>query len=527
MPNAFTWIFLAALAAATGVRLWLAQRQIRHVRSHRAQVPQSFATTIPLAAHQKAADYTVAKARLGTLEILIGAAALLALTLGGLTELISATWARVLEAGGIAHGTALIVTVAVMFSALELPVTVYRTFVVEARYGFNRMTPALFIADLAKQALLGALLGIPLLVLVLWLMGEMGAYWWLYVWLAWAGFNLLVLLIYPTFIAPLFNKFTPLADPTLAGRIEALLARCGFRSKGLYVMDGSKRSNHGNAYFTGFGASKRIVLFDTLLARLAPPEVEAVLAHELGHYRRHHVWKRVLLPVRVLVRPAVAARRADRPGLVLPGPERLDPDRGDRTAAFRAGDAGIHVPPAPAHQPLLAQARVRGRCLRRGPRQRGRAGQGAGQAVPRQRGHADAGPAALGVLRLAPAGGHPHRAAAAFRELIMEDLTQRKCKPCEGGVAPYTPQQAAQMLGQLKGWLIEDGRLVKLYPFSNYYQTMAFVNALAWVSHREDHHPDLTVGYNKCRVEYSTHAIGGLSENDFICAAKCDALFGL
>ena len=151
------------------------------------------------------------------------------------------------------------------------------------------MTPALFIADLLKQALLAALLGIPLLVLVLWLTGEMGAYWWLYVWLAWTGFNLLVLLIYPTFIAPLFNKFTPLADPTLAGRIEGLLARCGFRSKGLYVMDGSKRSNHGNAYFTGFGASKRIVLFDTLLARLAPPEVEAVLAHELGHYKRHHV----------------------------------------------------------------------------------------------------------------------------------------------------------------------------------------------------------------------------------------------
>ena len=199
------------------------------------------------------------------------------------------------EVGGIAHGSALVVSVVVLFSAIELPLTVYRTFVVEARYGFNRMTPALFVADLLKQALLAALLGIPLLVLVLWLMGEMGARWWLYVWLAWTGFNLLVLLIYPTFIAPLFNKFTPLADATLAGRIEALLARCGFRSQGLYVMDGSKRSSHGNAYFTGFGASKRIVLFDTLLARLAPPEVEAVLAHELGHYKRHHVWKRVLL----------------------------------------------------------------------------------------------------------------------------------------------------------------------------------------------------------------------------------------
>jgi len=295
MPNALTWVFLAALALATGVRLWLARRQIRHVRAHRAEVPPSFAGTISLAAHQKAADYTVAKARLGEVDVLIGAALLLVLTLGGLIERISSGWAQVFAPGGIAHGTALIVTVAVLLSGLDLPVTVYRTFVIEARYGFNRMTPALFLADLAKQALLAALLGVPLLLLVLWLMGKMGAHWWLYVWLAWMGFNLLVLLIYPTFIAPLFNKFSPLADAALAGRIDALLARCGFRSKGLYVMDGSKRSSHGNAYFTGFGASKRIVLFDTLLARLAPTEVEAVLAHELGHYKRHHVWKRVLL----------------------------------------------------------------------------------------------------------------------------------------------------------------------------------------------------------------------------------------
>jgi STE24 endopeptidase len=295
MPNALTWIFLAALLLATGVRLWLARRQIRHVRAHRAEVPPSFAETISLAAHQKAADYTVAKARLGEVDVLIGAALLLALTLGGLIERISAGWAQVFAAHGIAHGAALIVTVAVLMSALDLPVTVYRTFVIEARYGFNRMTPALFLGDLVKQALLAALLGVPLLVLVLWLMGKMGAHWWLYVWLTWTGFNLLVLLIYPSFIAPLFNKFSPLADAALAGRIDALLARCGFRSKGLFVMDGSKRSSHGNAYFTGFGASKRIVLFDTLLARLAPSEVEAVLAHELGHYKRHHVWKRVLL----------------------------------------------------------------------------------------------------------------------------------------------------------------------------------------------------------------------------------------
>jgi len=295
VTTVFTWVFLAALLAATAVRVWLARRQIRHVRAHRDAVPQTFAAAIPLPAHQKAADYSVAKTRLGVVEVMIAAGALLLLTLGGLLDWLSGQWSRAFPPGSLAHGTALIVTVVVLLGALELPVTVYRTFVVEARFGFNRMTPALFLADLAKQALLGALLGIPLLLLVLWLMARMGALWWLYVWLAWMGFNLLVLLIYPTFIAPLFNKFSPLRDPGLEGRIKALLGRCGFRASGLYVMDGSKRSSHGNAYFTGFGAAKRIVLFDTLLARLAPPEVEAVLAHELGHYRRHHVWKRVLL----------------------------------------------------------------------------------------------------------------------------------------------------------------------------------------------------------------------------------------
>jgi STE24 endopeptidase len=291
--NAFTWLFLAALAAATLMRLWLALRQMAHVRAHRAAVPRGFAEVMPLAAHQKAADYTVAKSRLGMVDLLVGAAALLALTLAGLLRWISEQWAAVLEPGGLWHGTALVASVVLLLSALELPSSIYRTFVVEARFGFNRMSLALFLADLAKHALLGAALGLPLLVLVLWLMQRMGEHWWLAVWAAWISFNLLILLIYPTFIAPLFNKFTPLADPALAGRIEGLLARCGFRSKGLYVMDGSKRSAHGNAYFTGFGAAKRIVFFDTLLSRLAPGEVEAVLAHELGHYRQHHVWKRI------------------------------------------------------------------------------------------------------------------------------------------------------------------------------------------------------------------------------------------
>ncbi len=293
--NAFTWTFLAALAAATLARLWLAQRQVRHVRAHRASVPAEFAEAIALAAHQKAADYTVAKARLGMLDVLLGAVILVALTLGGALQWMSAQWGAWFAPGGLAHGTALIAGAVVLLSALELPVSLYRTFVIEARFGFNRMSLGLFLADLAKSALLGAALGLPLLVLVLWLMGRMGEAWWLYVWLAWIGFNLLVLLAYPTFIAPLFNKFSRLEDPALAARIDALLARCGFTSNGLYVMDGSRRSAHGNAYFTGFGAAKRIVFFDTLLARLAPGEVEAVLAHELGHYRRHHVWKRITL----------------------------------------------------------------------------------------------------------------------------------------------------------------------------------------------------------------------------------------
>ncbi len=297
MNSAFTWLFVAALAAAAGTRLWLTARQSRHVRAHRDAVPESFAGTIALAAHQKAADYTVAKTRLAMLDACISAGLVLLLTFGGLLQWLSDAWTRVAPPAfsehGIAHGVALIVSVVVLLSVLELPMTLYRTFVIEARFGFNRMTPKLFAIDLAKQTLISAALGIPLVVLVLWLMARMGELWWIWVWLAWAAFNLLVLLIYPAFIAPLFNKFSPLTDQGLAARIESLLARCGFRSSGLYVMDGSKRSSHGNAYFTGFGAAKRIVFFDTLLTRLAPGEVEAVLAHELGHFKRHHVWKRV------------------------------------------------------------------------------------------------------------------------------------------------------------------------------------------------------------------------------------------
>jgi STE24 endopeptidase len=286
---------VGALAAETLAQLWLAKRQIGHVNAHRSSVPAMFADEISLEAHQRAADYTAAKEQVEMAEVLLGAFALLVLTLGGLIDWISAQWARVLEANGLAHGVALCATVAVLLAALALPFAVYRIFVIEARFGFNRMTPRLFVIDLIKQTILGAAFGLPLLFLVLWLMKTMGELWWFYVWIAWISFNLLMLLIFPTFIAPLFNRFTPIQNSIVVERIEALLQRCGFRSKGLFVMDGSKRSSHGNAYFTGLGASKRIVFFDTLLARLTPPQVEAVLAHELGHFKLHHIFKHVIL----------------------------------------------------------------------------------------------------------------------------------------------------------------------------------------------------------------------------------------
>ncbi len=295
MINAFSWIFLAALASATAARIWLGERQVRHVRAHRDAVPGTFTGSIPLAAHQKAADYTVAKARLGMLDVLVGAALTLVLTLGGLIQWVSDLWSAWLGPGSIPHGTALLLSVFFVQAAAGLPATVYRIFVIEERFGFNRMTLRLFVADLVKHTLVGLALGVPLLVVVLWLMGRAGELWWLYVWAVWVAFSLLMMMVYPAFILPLFNKFTPVAEGDLRARIAALLQRTGFKSSGLFVMDGSKRSSHGNAFFTGFGAAKRIVLFDTLVSRLQPPEVEAVLAHELGHYKLHHVAKGMAL----------------------------------------------------------------------------------------------------------------------------------------------------------------------------------------------------------------------------------------
>jgi STE24 endopeptidase len=291
----FGLVFLSALALSTAARLWLSSRHIRHIAVHRDAVPAEFAGRISLDAHRKAADYNVAKARIGAVETVVAAALTLAFTFGGGLQLLADLWDRAFQAAGYAHGIALIVSVVVISSVVDLPFGLYRTFVIEARFGFNRTTLKLFVLDLIKGAVLGTLVGIPLVFVVLWLMARMGDFWWLAVWLVWVAFSLLFAAVYPTLIAPLFNRFSPLADADLRGRIEALLAKCGFRAKGLFVMDGSKRSSHGNAYFTGFGAAKRIVLFDTLVSRLAPPEVEAVLAHELGHFSLHHVWKRMFL----------------------------------------------------------------------------------------------------------------------------------------------------------------------------------------------------------------------------------------
>jgi STE24 endopeptidase len=297
MPATLTAAFIAALIASTLLRFWLAQRQITAVRTHRDAVPQRFTAAVDLPSHQKAADYTASRMRVAIADLLLEVALVLVFTLGGGLQALSDFWLAHLAAkfGTLAHGVALLLSLFALLSAAGLPLSIYRQFVVEARFGFNRMTPGIFISDLLKQALLGLALGTPLLFAVLWLMSAMGERWWVYVWLFWASFNLLLLFIYPNWIAPLFNKFEPLPEGELRTRIEDLLKRCGFASGGLFVMDGSKRSAHGNAYFTGFGRTKRIVFFDTLIARLTPEEIEAVLAHELGHFKHRHVTKRIAL----------------------------------------------------------------------------------------------------------------------------------------------------------------------------------------------------------------------------------------
>ncbi len=290
--NAFGILFLAAVVCTAAIKFWLGVRHLSYVGARRGAVPAEFTGQISLESHQRAADYTCAKTRLALIALAIEVALLLALTFGGGLQWLRDAGASLFPAG-IPRGLALIVLVGLVMTLVELPMSLYSTFRVEARFGFNKMTLALFWKDFFKGLLLAAALGLPLVAVVLWLMEKAGSYWWFYAWLVWMGFNILLLAIYPTWIAPLFNKFTPMDNAALKERIDQLLTRCGFKVKGLVVMDGSLRSSHGNAYFTGFGKTKRIVFFDTLIERLSAPEVEAVLAHELGHFKRRHVIKRV------------------------------------------------------------------------------------------------------------------------------------------------------------------------------------------------------------------------------------------
>ncbi|MBZ1349458.1 M48 family metallopeptidase [Alcaligenaceae bacterium LF4-65] len=288
-----TILFVVLLLVMLGVRIWLSTRQIRHVLAHRDVVPKEFAAKIGLPSHQRAADYTVAKVRLRMLEMLFDAAVLIGLTLlGGLQYLDTLTSSVTSHA--LLRQVLLVLSVFLFLGVLGIPFTLYRQFKLEAHFGFNRMTLKMFVSDTIKETLVGALLGIPLIAAVLWLMSEAGNLWWLWAWALWSAFSLLLAFIYPTWIAPVFNKFTPLEDAALAQRIQELAGRCGFTLSGLFVMDGSKRSAHGNAYFTGFGRARRIVFFDTLLARLTPNEIIAVLAHELGHFKHRHILKRMI-----------------------------------------------------------------------------------------------------------------------------------------------------------------------------------------------------------------------------------------
>ena len=289
---ALSLLFALALCAGLMIKFWLASRQIRHVARHRAQVPAPFAERIPLAAHQKAADYTLAKARLGLLDMALGAAVLVGWTLLGGLDLLNQALLSWLG-GGMAQQLALLAAFALISGLIDLPLSLSQTFGVEQRFGFNQMTWKLWLSDLFKSALVGTLIGLPIAALILWLMGAAGPLWWLWAWGAWMGFNVLLMWIYPSFIAPLFNRFQPLQDEALKARVTALMQRCGFAAKGLFVMDGSRRSAHANAYFTGFGAAKRVVFYDTLLQQLTPAEVEAVLAHELGHFKHRHIAQRM------------------------------------------------------------------------------------------------------------------------------------------------------------------------------------------------------------------------------------------
>ncbi len=292
--NETSWLVTGALTVGLIVQVWLARRHVSFIERHKGQVPGAFAGKITLAAHQKAADYTVAKTGLGMVSLAVNAVVLLLWTFGGGLEALNGFWLS-FSGAGIVSGTAFVLSFLLISSIIDVPASLYSTFVIEERYGFNKMTGRLFVIDMVKGLVLAFLLGTPLIMVVLWLMESSGALWWLFVWMVWTGFSLLVMWAYPRFIAPLFNRFQPLDDSVLKERIVTLLERCGFSSNGIFVMDGSKRSGHGNAYFTGFGANKRIVFFDTLIQSLSVDETEAVLAHELGHFKYGHIRRRIVL----------------------------------------------------------------------------------------------------------------------------------------------------------------------------------------------------------------------------------------
>ncbi|HEY4081941.1 MAG TPA: M48 family metallopeptidase [Burkholderiaceae bacterium] len=295
-PQFLGYAFVAALLLSVLLKFWLNARQVRHVARHRNAVPTPFAETVPLAAHQKAADYTLVRSRFGLLTLAFNAAVLLGWTLLGGLEALNGWVLDTLPASwhGLPYQLVLLVAFMLIGGLLDLPFELWNTFRIEQRFGFNRMSWKLYLSDLLKGIALGAVIGLPIAALILWLMGAAGTAWWLWAWGAWTGFNLLMFVLYPTVIAPLFNKFEPLIDEQLKARVETLMTRCGFAAKGLFVMDGSRRSAHGNAYFTGFGPAKRVVFYDTLISRLNGPEVEAVLAHELGHFKHKHVLKRMV-----------------------------------------------------------------------------------------------------------------------------------------------------------------------------------------------------------------------------------------
>jgi len=294
MSLTFYYLFIFLLITTTIFQVWLTKRHIAHIYKNKNKVPTAFSKTISILDHKKAADYTIAKSNIGVIDLIIQAIFLYLLTLGGGINVLTDIFSTLIN-NELVIGAMVIISVMLISSLVDLPLSVYKTFNIDERFGFNRMTSQIFLTDLIKQSILSVAIGVPILLISLWIISNLGGLWWLWLWVFISIFNFLMLILYPTYIAPFFNKFLPLNDVKLKTKIEKLLLKCGFKSDGLFVMNGSLRSNHGNAYFTGFGNSKRIVFFDTLLEKLSHKEIEAVLAHELGHFHHNHVKKRIIM----------------------------------------------------------------------------------------------------------------------------------------------------------------------------------------------------------------------------------------